>query len=315
MSNDSLESKTKEELLALAKKLDIRVSRSLLKRELIALVKRGLIQKKTKTAVGMKVKKKLSSPTIAKTSKEKKLKAKTTPRKKIATAQKKRATTSRKTSPVHIEDAAQEAKFIVGSARIKDETRDEFTQELPVSYGQNKLVLMPRDPYWVYAYWEIQQDRITEGLKALGKPSDQIRWVLRVFSAHTGEKSPLSPSAEIEVQSYARNWYLHLSPAGASFYAEIGLMDRQNNFYCLTTSNSITLPLDRPSDVIDEQWMTSNGEFQQLYTYASGNQLGGGSETVQKGQRGQMGQRAQFGDSSWGLSLGSFFVPSEGEKK
>jgi hypothetical protein len=27
--------------------------------------------------------------------------------------------------------------------------------ELPSGYGDNKILLLVRDPYWVYSYWEI----------------------------------------------------------------------------------------------------------------------------------------------------------------
>lgn len=311
MSKDSLESKTKEELLALAKKNDIQISRSLLKREVIALLKRALIKNKPKTAVAVvtKAKKSTKTSSLAKPlKKETPKKTKTVAPKKVL-SRKKRVASSAKVSSGHIEDMAQEAKFVIGRPPIKDETQGEFTPELPMNYGYNKLVLMVRDPYWVYSYWEIQQDKIKEGLKALAKPLDQTRWVLRVFTTRSDGKSQAPSQADVEIQPHARNWYLHLSPAGASFYAEIGLMDRQNNFYCLTTSNAITLPPDRPSDIIDEQWMTCNEEFQKLYAFSSGDQLGGGSEMIQKGQA------FPLSDSSWGLSRSSFMGHPSGKSE
>ena len=35
--------------------------------------------------------------------------------------------------------------------------------ELPAQYGQNKLVLLVRDPWWVYAYWEVTDSKRREG--------------------------------------------------------------------------------------------------------------------------------------------------------
>lgn len=307
MSKDSLESKTKEELLALAKNLEIRISRSLLKREVIALLKRAMVQGRTKTPKAVSTKPKKSTK---KSASQKPAKGKTIKKAKLRSPQK---GLSRKKKPVlpvgHIDDVAQEAKFIVGRQKIQDEARGEYTQELPVNYGNNKLVLMVRDPYWVYSYWEIQQDKISAGLKALAKPHDEIRWVLRVFTTQVGSKTPASPPADIEVQADARSWYLHLNSAGATYYAEIGLMDRQGKFHRLATSNTITLPPDRPSDVVDEQWMSRDEEFQKLYTFASGDQLGGGSEVIQKGQG------FPFGESSWGPSRGILFGHPSGQKE
>ena len=31
-------------------------------------------------------------------------------------------------------------------------------RELPDDYGDNQIYLLVRDPYWIYAYWEIQKE-------------------------------------------------------------------------------------------------------------------------------------------------------------
>jgi len=46
-----------------------------------------------------------------------------------------------------LEDTAQEAKFIVGPATMRDESAPEASPELPDHYGDHKLDLMMRDPY------------------------------------------------------------------------------------------------------------------------------------------------------------------------
>lgn len=317
---------TKEQLLALAEEHDVSVTRSLLKREIVALLKQSFNKaaKKAKTTgkaeIATKKTDSVRRTTSAKAVEEKPAQratvSKTPAAKPKIPAQKKSAEVSVHAPASYacipdtrIEDLAQEAKFVVGKPQIQDETYDEFVNELPSNYGTNKLVMVVRDPYWSYTYWEIQQDRIEKGLKALGKPHHEIRWVLRVHTLPSAN-TPACVT-DIEVQHHVRSWYLQLSPCGASFYSEIGLMDRENNFYRLAVSNRITLPLDRPSDVIDERWMTSDAEFQKLYALSGGQAIGSGSEAVLKGQR------MQFGVSSWGPSsfVSSLFSPTPAERQ
>ena len=41
--------------------------------------------------------------------------------------------------------------------------------EPPLTYDENKIVLMVRDPYWLFTYWEITQSKIDEIKSELGK--------------------------------------------------------------------------------------------------------------------------------------------------
>lgn len=302
---NDLESKTKEQLLDLAGEHDIPVARSLLKRELVALLKQFFSRKAKKTKPASGVSKSVKSTVKGKKKTQAVAKVPDRKKEKITFAP---ARSSYPQMPsVAIDDMAQEAKFVLGGLQMRDEARDEAVQDLPSNYGNNRLTLMVRDPYWVYSYWEIQQDNIESGLKALGKPHEEIHWVLRVHTL-SANKTPHASFSDTEVHPYVRTWYLNLSPCGASFYAEIGLMDRQSSFYRLAVSNKITLPLDGPSDVLDERWMTTDEEFRKLYALAGGFHVGSGSEAAQKGQR------LQFGVSS-GSFVSSLFSPTPAERQ
>jgi hypothetical protein len=306
MSKDNLEAMTKEELCVLAKKLDVPISRKLPKPEMIALLTKAMTQKKSGTTAVTKAVTKPRRSTTPKPTQRKTSQPSRAPARKNLVSQRKRAPRPEPGFTGPVGDRAQEAKFVIGHPHVRDETGVE--QDLPLNYGYNKLVLMVRDPYWAYAYWEIQQDRIDEAVKALGKQAGQTRWLLRVFTL-SDARTAQSPPTDIEIQSQALNWYLQLHPAGASFYAEIGLMNRQNRFYRLASSNTITLPPDRPSDVIDDQWLVSDEVFHKLYTFSSGSRMGGGSEAVRKGEG------LPFAESSWGMSrfFGSSHATGKGK--
>ena len=179
-----------------------------------------------------------------------------------------------------LEDSAQEAKFIIGHRDIHDESHAEAFQELPDNYGDNKLVLLVRDPYWCFLYWELQDEKIDEGLHRISRSRNEVRHVLRIHCLSAG-----STYFDVDVDFRSGSHYIQLSPPGASFYSEIGLLDGEGNFAALAISNTVTLPLDGPSEVIDEQWMTTSENFEEIYAL-SGGRVGeglgiGGSEKQQ----------------------------------
>lgn len=298
MRGKNLESMTKEELLALAAKYKVPVKRSVLKNEIVALLKEGL-DKIKKTKAPAKIRKTgRGKPVSQKTAKGKTEKgpvsAKSAGKAKRREDRAQAGAPARDTSraPTHAylpemiaEVPAQEAKFLIGRPEIRDEMRDETVQELPSHYGENQLILMVRDPYWVYSYWEVRREKIEEGVRALGSPLHEMRWILRVHPAMSAGAASSFKPFDVEIDPNARNWYLHLSPPGASFYAELGLLDRSGKFFRLVLSNTVTLPSDRPSDIIDERWMTTEEEFKKLYAMSGGFRLGAGSEALRQDQR------------------------------
>jgi hypothetical protein len=103
--------------------------------------------------------------------------------------------------------------------------------ELPTSYGRNRLVLLPVDPYLLYAYWELAGD---------APPTAGARPVLRF------EETPGRPF-DVEVDLAAGNWYVHLWSAGKSYRAELGVRSEDGAFVSLAHSNTVQTPSAGPA--------------------------------------------------------------------
>jgi hypothetical protein len=302
---------TKDELLRFADKNKIPVKKSLLKNEILSLLKREIKKaekraeaKKGKTSgkkvvanktvpskkpkvAGVKTK---SQKTPSKTSLKKKFKRPAQRKKTRAASSTLAEIQGSKGYDVHslqpkfeLEDMAQEAKFILGKPDIRDESRMEISPELPLGYGDNKIVMLVRDPNWCYLYWELQEGNIEDGLRRLSRLRSEVRHVLRFHPAH-GEETFF----DVDVDFRHRSHYQKLSP-GASFYAEIGLMDHEGHFAALAVSNTVTLPLDGPSEIIDEQWITTDENFTELYLLSGGEMAGTGKTRGDFGQAGSAG--------------------------
>src|SRR5215475_13350965 len=85
--------------------------------------------------------------------------------------------------------------------------------ELPQSYGKSRLVLMPVDPYLMYAYWDLAADP---------PPTAGARAVLRFHEA--------SHPFDVEVDLAAGKWYVHLWSAAKIYEADLGLRGEDGSF-------------------------------------------------------------------------------------
>ncbi len=310
MPKANLKKMTKTELIELARKRKVAIKTSMLKAEILALLEKAEKAKakkpvKAKTAAA-KAKKtpakkaapkttpaKKAKPPAVKTAAPVKAKKTKTAAARPAAARKAapkspalsepgpfsrwpRSAAKTKTVPgsapqrdIELEDKAQEAKFIVGAPDHHEPW--ETTQPLPAQYGDHRLVLLARDPYWVHLFWELDAHRIDRGLSELGCSMEAVRCVLRVHPLTQDD------AFDVDVDFRTGRHYMPLSPPGASFYTEIGMIDPNGRFYCLARSNSVTLPKDGPSEVTDEQWMTTDEEFERIYLLSGGSQAGNGS--------------------------------------
>ena len=98
----------------------------------------------------------------------------------------------------------------------------------------NLIVLQPRDPWWIHAYWELT-------------PDAGAQRILRIYEEET------SRSFDIPLIPGANDWAIQVRPDQA-WVVEIGSRGTHGRFTALARSNSVRTPPDRPSDRIDEDW-------------------------------------------------------------
>jgi hypothetical protein len=136
---------------------------------------------------------------------------------------------------------------------------------LPMRYGEDKLVLLVRDPWWIYAYWEVT-DKTSQRVAKIAQRDGRKDWktVLRVYDI-TG-KGPGSPRSffDIELNFFTDNWYIDVGIPDREWMAEIGLRSRSGAFYVLVRSNAVHTPSFGISDVLDEEWMMPEEIYYQL---------------------------------------------------
>lgn len=141
--------------------------------------------------------------------------------------------------------------------------------ELPKGYGDDKIVLMMRDPFVAYAYWDASQARIERERAWFGWSS---KLCLRIYDVTGVQFDGRNAIGYFDQEIFDRtgNWYFDLGRPSHSFCADLGLLAPEGGFLTFARSNYITMPLDTVSDVIDEEWMLVDEEFWKLYGYPEG---------------------------------------------
>lgn len=128
---------------------------------------------------------------------------------------------------------------------------------LPEGYGESRIVLMPRDSQWTYAYWDIPNEH-KEELRKLG--GQQL--VLRLYDVTHIDFNYQVPHS---VQEYfcdevAREWYLPVPVSNRDYIVEIGYRTFDGRWLILARSASVQIPPAYPCEWVEDVFVTVNWE-------------------------------------------------------
>ncbi len=279
MDKRELERMTMVELKKIALKYKISITPKIRKAEVIKLISKGL-KKGAKTLKKVKTLTRTAEKRTATTA-IKAVKIKSTPAvprhvvPKMATKQEIKRPIKKVQPPQFIseEERIEEAKYRVG-ARFEEVPYD----RLPEEYNVNRLVLIPRDPYWAYAYWEVTPGKIEEMRQELKDPEANL--TLRIYDA-TEAPTPDRALSIFDVEVFQRvgNWHLEIGRPGRHIYAGMGMKSSTGEFLPIATSNLVTAPVDSVSELTGVEWNVSEKDFEKIFAASGG--FGAGLSTAQ----------------------------------
>jgi hypothetical protein len=137
-----------------------------------------------------------------------------------------------KTNPTVQSDSVDSAAHSSpGHVAFKNEP--EQLGELPSGYGD--MYVVARDPHWLFTYWDFDYSKFPTPHQLL----------LQVFREDVLEKT-------IEIDEVARNWYLPVESANASYRVVFGFRDIQGNWHSVGQAG----PTQTPPEAISTQWDT-----------------------------------------------------------
>lgn len=175
--------------------------------------------------------------------------------------------------------------------------------ELPPHYGEDRAVLLVRDPYWVYAWWELTEALLVRTRTELGEPGCIT---LRFYDISLIEWNGNNHhhSFDIAVDTALGNWYVDLGRPAASFCAELGLLARDGRFVAMVRTNTVTLPRDSMSPLVDEEWMALDEEYARMFELSGSGHLGMGSHDLRRALEQRLRRLLASGITSFGASGG-----------
>ena len=130
---------------------------------------------------------------------------------------------------------------------------DDDLPELPEGYGDSRIVLLPRDPKWAYAYWDISNEHKDELRRQGGQ-----QLALRLYDVTEIDQSYQTPHGmqQQDCDEMARSWYLEIPMSDRDYTAEIGYVTGDGNWLMLARSAPIRVPPIYPSDWANDQFVT-----------------------------------------------------------
>lgn len=132
-------------------------------------------------------------------------------------------------------------------------TVDDGLGDLPGGYGESRIVLLPRDPQWAYAYWDIPNEHKQELRNQGGN-----RLALRFYDVTDIDIHSQSPHSlqQYECGEVAREWYLPVPVSDRDYSVEVGYVCDDGRWLMLSRSAPIRIPPVYPSDWIEDKFVT-----------------------------------------------------------
>jgi uncharacterized protein len=179
-----------------------------------------------------------------------------------------RAAQSNSSTPL-VQLETSEASFNVEAAKFELEapipshtmeelaTADNGLGEIPGGYAESRIVLLPRDPQWAYAYWDIANEHKQE-LRNQGGQTLALR-VYDVTDIDMDHQSPHSIQ-EYPLDEMSREWYLSIPVSDREYLIDIGYRCADGRWLVLARSATIRIPPVYPSEWVEDHFLTVNWE-------------------------------------------------------
>lgn len=128
-------------------------------------------------------------------------------------------------------------------------------EELPETYGVDECEVLYKDPFWVFAYWEITENGLAAARAQLGPSASSARLVMRLFTTVATQGG-----VERHIQDADLSWnhgrrYLQAPKPGAHLRIAVGLLSQEGYFAPIAHSSLVRVPSPEPGPEGPVEWM------------------------------------------------------------
>ena len=193
-------------------------------------------------------------------------------------------------------------------------TKEKRQFRFPRGYGDHKIVILVRDPWWIFAYWEIHREKEEEAISKIKSSGDSpVKTILRVYDVTDVNFNGKNANShfDIELKGLASNWYINVGSPDRSWIVDIGITTKNGSFYLLARSNIVRTPRYGMSDKLDAEWMMPEDDYWKMFGLSGGFGVGKGSLEVRE----MVKKRLEEQITSAQISSGASFYRKMQERK
>lgn len=142
----------------------------------------------------------------------------------------------------------------------------DYGAPLPQLYGEDRLVILPRDPHCIFCYWELSPStRETLKEQAGAERWPDLSLLLRVFKHSCSDLKKVEGYFDLHLGRQEQHRYIAVPDADRPYHLELGWTPPQGSFQVLLRSRSVRTPRDGISDLVDEDWQLPDWKARKLY--------------------------------------------------
>jgi hypothetical protein len=130
-------------------------------------------------------------------------------------------------------------------------------EELPEGYGVDECELIARDPFHLFAYWEVTDGGLDVARRHLGDDARDARLILRVFTiaAEALARGVTRDTRDHALDSHRGRRYLPSLRPGAQVRAAVGLVAGSGLFAPIAHSSTVRIPPTEPAPPSPGEWI------------------------------------------------------------
>ncbi|MCU1281772.1 MAG: hypothetical protein JWM53_5318 [bacterium] len=119
-------------------------------------------------------------------------------------------------------------------------------EELPETYGVDECEVLFKDPFWVFAYWEVTEGGISSARAQLGQSAQSSKLVMRMFTTVPGPEGVDRQIHDIDLPWNHGRRYMQAPKPGAHLRVAVGLLSGEGYFAPITHSSLVRVPPAEP---------------------------------------------------------------------
>ena len=115
-------------------------------------------------------------------------------------------------------------------------------EELPETYGVDECEVLFKDPFWVFAYWEVTEAGISSARAQLGQSAQSSKLVLRMFTTVPGPEGVDRQTQDVDLPWNHGRRYMQAPRPGAHLRVAVGLLSGEGYFAPIAHSSLVRVP-------------------------------------------------------------------------